>query len=115
MRDMTAPAASPQSLRALELANHVRRARAELKTQIAEGQLSAAEVILRCPSETASMPIAQLLASQHGWGLVRSREFLARLALQEDKSIGSLTERQRRVLASLLTPGSWPRPNSRSS
>jgi hypothetical protein len=104
MRDMTPPAASPQSLRALELANHVRRTRSQLKTRIAEGQASAAEVILTCPSETASMPIAQLLASQHGWGLIRSREFLAQVALKEDKSIGSLTERQRRVVASLLAP-----------
>jgi hypothetical protein len=112
MTEVTTPTASPQSLRALELANRVRHARAELKTRIAEGQLSAAEVILTCPSETASMPVAHLLASQHGWGLVRSREFLAQVALREDKSIGSLTERQRRAVASLLT-GAVARPSSK--
>lgn len=100
-------AGCPQSLRALQLANRVRRARSELKRQIADGQLPAAEVILTCPSEMASMPIAQLLASQRGWGDVRSRALLAQVAVREDKPIASLTERQRHVVASLLpqTPG----------
>ena len=97
------PAACPQPLRALQLANRVRRARSELKGQIADGRLPAAEVILTCPSEIASMPIAQLLASQQGWGEVRSRAFLAQVAVREDKSIGSLTKRQRHFVASLLT------------
>jgi hypothetical protein len=85
------------------MANRVRRARSELKTRIAEGQVSAAEVILACPSEITSMPIAQLLASQRGWGEVRSRTFLAQVAVREDKSLGSLTERQRRAVVSQLT------------
>jgi len=103
MSEPTTPAACPQPLRALELANRVRRARSELKTRIADGQLSAAEVVLTCPSEIAGMPIAQLLASQRGWGETRSRAFLAQAAVREDKSIGSLTERQRRAIAALLT------------
>jgi hypothetical protein len=93
----------PQPLRALQLANQVRRARSQLKARIADGQLPAAEVILTCPSEMASMTIVQLLESQRGWGEVRSRAFLAQAAVAEDKSIGSLTERQRHVVASLLT------------
>ena len=103
MSKLTTPAGCPQPVRALQHANHVRRARSELKTRIADGQLSAAEVILTCPSEIASMRIAQLLASQRGWGEVRSRAFLAQVAVQENKSIGSLTERQRRAVASVLT------------
>src|SRR5947209_19204782 len=96
-------AACPQRLRALELANRVRRARSELKSQIANGRLPAAEVSLTCPSEIASMPIVQLLASQQGWGEVRSRAFPAQVAVREVKPIGSLTERQRHVVASRLT------------
>jgi hypothetical protein len=103
MSEMTTLAACPQPVRALQQANRVRRARSELKTRIADGQLSAAEVILTSPSEIARMPIAQLLASQRGWGEVRSRAFLAHVAVREDKSIGSLTDRQRRAVASLLT------------
>ena len=96
------PAASSQPAQALQLVNGVRRARSLLKARVADGQLAAGEVILNPPSEAASMPVAQLLASQRGWGKARSRAFLAQVAVREDKSIGSLTERQRRAVASLL-------------
>jgi hypothetical protein len=96
------PAASSQPAQALQLANRVRRARSLLKARVADGQLAAAEVIMNPPSEAASMPVAQLLASQRGWGEARSRAFLAQVAVREDKSIGSLTERQRRAAATLL-------------
>jgi hypothetical protein len=94
--------AASQPSQALELANRVRRDRAVLKARVATGELAAAEVILTCPSEAASMPVAQLFASQRGWGEVRCRVFLAHVALREDKSIGSLTERQRRAVAAQL-------------
>ena len=103
MSEMAPSPAHSQPARALQLANHVRSERSQLKTRIADGELSAAEVILTCPSEVTRMPIAQLLASQRGWGDVRSRTFLAHAAVREDKSVGSLTERQRRAVASLLT------------
>jgi hypothetical protein len=95
-------AAPSQPVKALQRANHVRVARSELKAQVADGQTSAAEVILTSPPEIATMPIAQLLASQRGWGKARSHALLAQAALREDKSIGSLTERQRRAVALLL-------------
>jgi hypothetical protein len=100
---MIEPGATSQRVRALELANRIRGARAELKTRVANGQLGAAEVILTCPLEVARMPVAQLLTSQHGWGDARCRALLARAAVRENKPIGSLTERQRRALAALLT------------
>jgi hypothetical protein len=103
MSRLTTPAVCTQSRRALQTANRVQRARSDLKTRIADGQLSAAGVILTCPSEITSMPVAELLASQCGWGEVRCRAFLAQVAVREDKSIGSLTERQRRAIASVLT------------
>ena len=97
------PTASSQSAQALQRANRLRRARSMLKARVADGQLAAAEVILNPPSEAAGMPVVQVLASQRGWGEARSRAFLAQVALREDKTIGSLTERQRRAVASLLT------------
>lgn len=92
-----------QTIQALQQANRARRARSVLKRQVADGQLGPAEVILTCPSEVASMPVGQLLRCQPGWGAVRSRALLARVAVREDKSIGSLTDRQRHALASQLT------------
>src|SRR5689334_3275807 len=69
--DATATAPAPQHMRALERANRVRLARAELKRQVAESELTAAEVVLACPWEAESMSIAELLMSQHRWGRTR--------------------------------------------
>ena len=94
--------AEPQRLRALEQANAVRLARAELKRRIARGEVSAAEVILGCPDAAQKWTLAELLASQRRWGTTRCRKFLERNNISEIKSIGSLTERQRRLLAGQL-------------
>jgi hypothetical protein len=98
----TATAPAPQHLLALERANRVRLARAELKRRVAEGQMSVAEVVVSCPWEAESMAIADLLMSQHRWGRTRCRRFLAVLPMSETKTIGSMTDRQRRALAELL-------------
>ena len=54
----------------------VRLARAELKRQVADGELTVADVVLDCPWEAESMTIADLLMSQHRWGRTRCRRFL---------------------------------------
>jgi hypothetical protein len=96
----TAPA--PQHMQALAQANKVRLARAELKRQVADGELSVAEIVLDCPWEAESMTIADLLMSQHRWGRTRCRRFLVQLSMNETKTIGSMTDRQRRCLSGRL-------------
>ena len=96
----TAPA--PQHMQALAQANKVRLARAELKRQVADGELSVADVVLSCPWEAESMTIADLLMSQHRWGRTRCRRFLTQLSMNETKTIGSMTDRQRRCLSGRL-------------
>jgi hypothetical protein len=93
----------PQYMRALERANQVRLARASLKRRIALGDIRVAAVILDCPWEAESMAVADLLMSQRRWGQTRCRKFLAQLAMSEKKTIGSMTDRQRRTLAAMLT------------
>jgi hypothetical protein len=101
--------AGPQCLRALERANQVRVARAELKREVARGGTDVAEVILHCPSEASGMPIADLLMSQHRWGEIRCRRLLMDLFLSERKTVGSLTDRQRGALvAKLIAAGMTP-------
>ena len=95
----------PQHLRALERANEVRLARADLKRRIAEGRESVSSVILDAPWETESMAVADLLMSQRRWGRTRCRKFLAQLPMSENKTVGTMTERQRRALAALLQAG----------
>ena len=98
----TATAPAPQHMQALAQANKVRLARAELKRQVAEGEATVAEIVLACPWEAESMSIADLLMSQHRWGRTRCRRFLASIPMSETKTIGSMTDRQRRALAAML-------------
>jgi hypothetical protein len=88
---------------ALARANRVRQARAELKRRIADGYVSAAEVILLHHWEVESMPVADVLTSQRHWGVMRCRRFLTPMRVQESKTIGSMTERQRVALAARLS------------
>jgi hypothetical protein len=102
------PAAGPQHMRALERANKVRLARADLKRRVAAGEVNVGEVIVRCPWEASSMAVGDLLMSQRRWGQTRSRKFLAQIPMSEQKTIGSMTERQRRTLAAMLAAGGSP-------
>jgi hypothetical protein len=98
----TVIAYGPQHMRALQRANEVRLARAELKRRVTDGETTAATVILASPWEAESMAVAELLMSQHRWGHTRARRFLAGIPMTETKTIGSMTERQRRSLAAML-------------
>ena len=48
------------------------------------------------------MTVGELLRSQRRWGRARARKFLSSLALNENRELGRLTERQRNVLAAEL-------------
>jgi hypothetical protein len=51
--------------------------------------------------------------SQRRWGQTRCRKFLAQIPMSEQKTVGSMTERQRRTLAAMLTatgPERMPSP-----
>jgi hypothetical protein len=89
-------------MRALAQANRVRLARAELKRQVSEGETTVADIVLDCPWEAESMAIADLLMSQHRWGRTRCRRFLASIPMSETKTVGSMTDRQRRALSARL-------------
>ena len=103
MTDTAQSPTEPQRLRALEHANAVRLARAELKRRISEGVLSAGTVILECPESVRKWTVSELLMAQRRWGSTRCRKFLARNGVSEMKTIGALTERQRVMLAEQLT------------
>jgi hypothetical protein len=110
--------APPQHMQALQRANKVRLARAELKRRIAAGEIYASEVILECPWEADSMSVADLLMSQRRWGHTRCRNFLAGVPMSETKTVGSMTQRQRHALSDMLgrQPGrtrSQPRRDER--
>ena len=95
--------AGQQHLRALELANRVRLARAALKRRIGAGELAAADVIRNCPWEAHSMSVSDVLMSQKRGGRERCRRVLLPIGVPENKAVGSLTERQRVALAEVLS------------
>jgi hypothetical protein len=113
MGDTATIDAAPQHLRALEQANRVRLARAELKRQVAAGETTADEVVLECPWEASSMELSDLLMSQRRWGRARCRRLLLSLGLPENKHIGTMTPRQRRALVELLITRSSSPQNAR--
>jgi len=92
----------PQHLRALARANEVRLARADLKRRIASGDCSVCEPILETPTEADGMTVSELLTSQRRWGRARCRKLLSRIGLSENKRLGTLTERQRKMLCAAL-------------
>ena len=94
---------STRRLLALERANHVRLTRATLKRRLRTGELSAADAIMRSSRDTDTMTVTELLVSQRGWGPTRSAKMLRSVSLPEKKTLGSLTERQRVMLAAVLS------------
>ena len=80
----------------------MRYARAELKRNIEAGREDAASVLENCPWQVESMTVGELLRSQRRWGRTRAHKFLVPYAVPENRTIGRLTERQRRILAQAL-------------
>jgi hypothetical protein len=93
---------TPQCMEALARANQVRLARAALKREISAGHRSITEVIIESPWEVESMGLGELLCAQRRWGRARSRKLLSSTALSEGKRVGTLTDRQRRILVAAL-------------
>jgi hypothetical protein len=89
-------------MQALARANQVRLARAALKRDISAGRRRITEVILDSPWEADSMSLSELLCSQRRWGRARSRKLLSSISLSEGKRVGTLTDRQRRILIAAL-------------
>jgi hypothetical protein len=91
-----------QCMQALARANQVRLARAALKRDVGSGRREVTAVVLESPWEADSMSLSELLCSQRRWGRARSRKLLSSIALSEGKRVGTLTDRQRRLLVAAL-------------
>lgn len=101
---VTTPARMPQHLEALQRANRVRIARAELKRSVRRGELTAAEVIRQRPWEAETMTVGELLQTQPRWGRKRASRFLMRISVGENRTLVRLTARQQDLIASALEP-----------
>lgn len=102
MSAVASPPVGRQNMMALERANRIRLARAELKRRIASGDLTVADVLLEPAEEVEGMEIVELLTSQKRWGATRCNKFLDSIGLPETKTVRSMTERQRSAVAAVL-------------
>jgi hypothetical protein len=59
-------------------------------------------VLLGSYWEAENMTISDLLMSQRRWGHTRCRKLLMQVPVSENKTVGTMTDRQRRALAQLL-------------
>lgn len=89
----------PQHMSALERANAVRLARAQLKRDVKAGAVSIRDALdADCARR---MRVLDLLAWQRGWGPVRAGKLLRRAGCSERLLVEQLTDRQRQVLGRL--------------
>lgn len=97
---MIAPSRSlAQRLEALERANDVRMKRARLKRDIAGGRKSPEDMLEDPPDEVLTMKVIDLLLAMPKVGRVKANKWLLWCKMSPSKTLGGMTERQRRALA----------------
>jgi hypothetical protein len=97
----------PQHLSALQRANVVRRASAQIKREIAAGETTVRAALY--DERAGCIPVLDLLMAQRRWGRQRSVKLLANLgpwtptgsscSIRENRRVDELTQRQRTALA----------------
>jgi hypothetical protein len=90
---------TPQHLEALDRANEIRLARAQLKASIKAGEVTVPEALNLQPEMVATMKVADLLKAQERWGDKRTNSLMRFLDMTQNKRCGTLTDRQRDLLA----------------
>ncbi len=98
---MTAPVRDAnQRMDALRHANEIRTLRAQLKREMTRDR--AVLTVKRPPKYTETMTVHALLISVPGLGPVKAHRMMVDLGISHRKTLGGLSERQRRVLAQEL-------------
>lgn len=89
-----------QHMEALAHGNRIRLKRAAVRRDIGAGRLSAIEVLeSEIPLELEGWTLGKFLRAMKHWGPTRVERFLDSCSLPEKRTLGALTERQRRLLA----------------
>lgn len=88
-----------QAMEALEEANRVRRARADLKKEIKQYPYALCRVFRNPPEYALGQPVGPLLMAINRWGKTQVRKVLESERVGWNRSIESLTTRQREALA----------------
>lgn len=100
--DHTPPRTISQRKEALQKANGIRTYRAEMKRDIKAGREKAPDLLLDPPEKLETMKVFDLLLATPKRGRTKVNKLLTHARISPSKTIGGLSERQRRELVSML-------------
>ena len=93
---------STQRMEALRRANEVRSRRAQVKRDLKAGRQTIHVLLLEPPEYLQTAKVFVLLLSVPKYGRVKVNRILTQCRIAPSKTLGGLSERQRRELAALL-------------
>ena len=91
-----------QRMDALERANQIRIKRAQLKRDLKSGRLSIHSLLLNPPEYVETAKVFDLLLAVPKYGRVKVNKILTQCRISPSKTIGGLSERQRRELVAFM-------------
>lgn len=91
-----------QRLEALQHANNVRSRRAQLKRDLKAGREDLIALLLDPPEYLETAKLFDLLLACPKWGRVKVNKVFAQVRVSPSKTLGGLSERQRREMAALV-------------
>jgi hypothetical protein len=101
----TPPRTIEQRLKALANANRIRSHRAGLKRDVKAGRTDPLKQLLDPPAELGTMKVCDLLLAVPKVGRVKVNRALVMCRISPSKTLGGMTDRQRRELARVLPLG----------
>lgn len=91
-----------QRMEALRLANDIRTRRAQLKRDLKGGRAQVVNILLAPPAHVETMKVFDLLLAAPKCGRVKTNKVLAMAKVSPSKTVGGLTDRQRREIVAWL-------------
>src|SRR5947209_11168421 len=103
MKPTVAPERSySQRMEALQRANDIRSRRAQLKRDLKEGRQPIDELLLGPPAYLETAKVFDLLLAVPKYGRVKVNKILTQCKISPSKTVGGLSERQRRELVAFM-------------
>lgn len=91
-----------QRMEALKRANEIRSRRAQLKRDLKSGSAHISAIIENPPEYVLTAKVFDMLMAVPKYGKVKATRFLNHCRISQGKTIGGLSDRQRRELVQLL-------------
>lgn len=93
-------------MEALQRANEVRSRRAQLKRDLKAGRADIVDLLLEPPDYLETAKLFDLMLACPKWGRVKVNKLFARCRISPSKTVGGLSERQRREVATCVNRAS---------